>query len=184
MLIHVLGDYGQRMPAELIMRQERSSASSSSPYIARLRGVRLAVTSELEDQQRFGEAKVKDLTGGDKIVGRALHKDPIEFDPTHKMLLYGNHKPSITGTDHGIWRRIRLIPFEVTISEAERDPHLIDALKGEESGILAWLVDGCLGWQRDGLGAPEAVSQATDSFRARAILLASLLRSAASRRAA
>lgn len=164
-LLHVLGDYGQRAPAEIIMRQERSSASSPSPYIARLRGVRLAVTSELEDQQRFGEAKVKDLTGGDKIVGRALHKDPIEFDPTHKLLLYGNHKPSISGTDHGIWRRIRLIPFEVTIPESERDPHLIDALKAEASGILAWLVEGCTRWQRDGLGIPNAVSQATNTFR-------------------
>jgi len=164
-LLHMLGDYGQRVPAELIMRQERSSASSPSPYIARLRGVRLAVTSELEDQQRFGEGKVKDLTGGDKLVGRALHKDPIEFDPTHKLFLYGNHKPSITGTDHGIWRRIRLIPFGVTISEAERDPHLIDVLKAESSGILAWLIEGCLGWQRDGLEAPKAVSQATSTFR-------------------
>lgn len=164
-LIHVFGDYAQRAPAELIMKADRNSLGSASPDLARLRGARLVVTSELEEQQRFGEARIKDLTGGDRVVARGLYKNPVEFDPTHKLLLYGNHKPTITGTDKGIWRRIRLISFEVSISEKDRDPDLLDDLKAERDGILSWMVEGCLMWQADGLASPKAVRQATDSFR-------------------
>jgi len=164
-LIHVFGDYGQRAPAELIMKADRSSPGSASPDLARLRGARLVVTSELEEQQRFGEARIKDLTGGDRIVARGLYKDPVEFDPTHKLFLYGNHKPTISGTDAGIWRRMRLIPFEVSIPESERDLDLLDVLKGERDGILAWMVEGCLLWQRDRLSTPSVVAKATQDFR-------------------
>ena len=164
-LMHIFGDYGQRAPAELIMKADRTSPGSASPDLARLRGARLVVTSELEEQQRFGEARIKDLTGGDRIVARSLYKDPVEFDPTHKLLLYGNHKPTITGTDQGIWRRMRLIPFDVTISESDRDPDLLESLKAERDGILAWMVEGCLQWQCDQLSTPASVSNATQDFR-------------------
>ena len=164
-LLHVFGDYGHRAPAELIMKPDRSSSGSATPDLARLRGARLVVTSELEEQQRFGEARIKDLTGGDRIVARSLYKDPIEFDPTHKLLLYGNHKPTIAGTDKGIWRRMRLIPFEVTISENDRDPDLLETLRSERDGILAWMVEGCLAWQQEQLNIPSAVANATQDFR-------------------
>ncbi|MGJ8635696.1 MAG: DNA primase family protein [Phycisphaerales bacterium] len=163
-LMYILGDYSQRAPAELILKPERSSGGAT-PDKARLRGSRLVITSELEEGQQFGEALIKDLTGGDRIVARQLYKEPIEFDPTHKLLLYGNHLPSMTGVDHGIWRRIRQIPFNVTIPESERDPHLIDALKAEANGILAWAVRGCLAWQVHGLSEPEAVLSATSAYR-------------------
>jgi len=164
-LLHMLGEYGQKAPTEMIMKQERSTSGGASPDMARLRGVRFAVTAELEENQRMGEARVKDLTGADRIVARPLYRDPIEFEPTHKLWIYGNHKPTIRGTDEGIWRRIRLIPFTVTIPNDEKDPHLVEKLQAERDGILAWAVAGCLAWQREGLGIPVAVAEATEAYR-------------------
>jgi len=164
-LLHVLGEYSQKAPTEMIMKQERSSSGGASPDMARLRGVRMAVTAELEENQRMGEARVKDLTGADRIVARHLYREPIEFEPTHKLWIYGNHKPAIRGTDEGIWRRIRLIPFTVRIPDDEKDPHLTEKLQRERDGILAWAVRGCLEWQRDGLGLPHAVASATEAYR-------------------
>ncbi len=163
-LLHILGDYGQRAPAEIVLKQERTSGGPT-PDKARMHGARLVITSELEDGQQFGEARIKDLTGGDRIVARGLYANTVEFDPTHKLLLYGNHLPNICGVDHGIWRRIRQIPFGVTIPDHERDPYLVEKLKEEASGILAWAVRGCLQWQEQGLGLPEAVRDATGAYQ-------------------
>lgn len=164
-LLHMLGEYAQKAPTEMIMKQERSSSGGASPDMARLRGVRLAVTAELEENQRMGEARVKDLTGADRIVARHLYREPIEYDPTHKLWIYGNHKPTIRGTDEGIWRRIRLIPFTVRIPDHEKDPQLTEKLQREGAGVLAWALRGCLEWQRDGLGLPRAVARATEAYR-------------------
>ncbi len=166
MLQYVLGEYATRSPAELVMKSVRSSSGGASPDVARLMGARLAVTSELEEGHTLSESQVKDLSGGDRMVARPLYSSPFEFDPTHKLLLYGNHRPEVVGTDHGIWRRLRLIPFDVTIPESTRDRHLLDHLKGESGAILAWMVNGCLDWKRHGLGLPVAVHEATGGFRA------------------
>jgi putative DNA primase/helicase len=174
-LLSVLGEYAQKAPTEMIMKPERSSSGGATPDMARLRGVRLAVTAELDENQRMGEARVKDLTGSDRIVARHLYREPIEFDPTHKLWIYGNHKPAIRGTDEGIWRRIRLVPFTVRIPDEEKDPHLIDKLRQERDGILAWAVRGCLEWQRDGLGLPGAVANATEAYRSESDRLAAFL---------
>ena len=174
-LLSVLGEYAQKAPTELIMRQERSSSGGATPDMARLRGVRLAVTAELDENQRMGEARVKDLTGADRVVARKLYCDPIEFDPTHKLWIYGNHKPTIRGTDDGIWRRIRLVPFTVKIPDEEKDHHLIDKLRRERNGILAWAVRGCLEWQRNGLGLSGAVASATAAYRSESDRLALFL---------
>lgn len=164
-LLHVLGDYGQKAPTEMIMKQERSSAGAATPDMARLRGARLVVAAELEENQRLGEARVKDLTGSDRIVARHLYREPIEFDPTHKLWIYGNHKPAIRGTDDGIWRRIRLVPFTVRIPDEEKDPDLIYKLQAERDGILAWAVRGCVEWRESGLRLPYVVAQATSAYR-------------------
>ncbi|MEX2670903.1 MAG: phage/plasmid primase, P4 family [Phycisphaeraceae bacterium] len=174
-LLHMLGEFGQKAPTEMLMKQDRTSGGGATPDMARLRGVRMAVTAELEENQRMGEARVKDLTGADRIVARPLYRDPIEFDPTHKLWIYGNHKPTIRGTDDGIWRRIRLIPFTVTIPAHEKDPQLTSKLLLERSGILRWAVEGCLAWQRDGLGLPAAVASATDAYRNESDRLAAFL---------
>lgn len=164
-LLSVLGEYAQKAPTEMIMKQERSSSGGATPDMARLRGVRLAVTAELEENQRLGESRLKDLTGSDRIVARKLYCEPIEFDPTHKLWIYGNHKPTIRGTDDGIWRRIRLVPFAVTITNEEKDPDLFQKLRAERDGVLAWAVRGCLEWQEKGLGLSHVVAQATSAYR-------------------
>ncbi len=106
------------------------------------------------------------MTGGDTISARFLYGEPFSFKPTFKLLLYGNHKPVITGTDDGIWRRIRLIPFTVQIPEDERDPSLSAKLRQELPGILAWAIRGWQDYQRRGLDAPAAVTGATADYRA------------------
>ena len=94
-----------------------------------------------------------------------MREDFWEFEPTHKVFLATNHKPVVKGTDNAIWERIRLVPFEVTIPEDERDTSLPEKLKEELSGILSWAVQGCLEWQESGLSVPDEVRVATDGYR-------------------
>jgi putative DNA primase/helicase len=133
------------------------------------------VAAELSEGKRLNESMVKDLTGGDIIAARYLHKEFFEFKPNFKIWMYGNHKPVIKGTDEGIWRRIKLIEFKVVIPENERDPNLLEKLKGELTGILAWAVRGCLAWQREGLRTPASVDAATAAYRAEQDTLAAFL---------
>ena len=114
----------------------------------------------------MAEGLVKQITGGDRIKARFMRQDFFEFEPTHKIFLAANHKPAIRGQDVAIWRRIRMVPFDVQIADADKDPHLADKLRAEMPGILAWAVRGCLDWQRQGLAAPAAVLEATAAYQA------------------
>jgi len=133
------------------------------------------ISHEVEEGIRLDEPLVKELTGGDRLKARYMRQDYWDFTPTHKLWLLTNHKPRIRGTDHGIWRRIRLVPFTVTIPDEEQDHGLLDALRAELPGILAWGVRGCLAWQRDGLTAPPAVVAATETYRVESDLVAQFL---------
>ncbi len=164
-LQHIIGSYAVRVPAELLMRPPRGGQGGPTPDAARLMGSRLAVSTELEEGRRFAEVRIKELTGGDRQVARPLYGHPVEFDPTHKLLLFGNHTPEIVNNDEGIWRRMRLVPFNVTIDKHRRDPHLIDKLMAESDAILGWMVQGCVRWHQEGLGVPEAVRRATSGYR-------------------
>jgi putative DNA primase/helicase len=108
---------------------------------------------------------VKQLTGQDQVTARFLFGEWFTFQPEFKIFLATNHKPVIRGTDHAIWRRVRLVPFNITIPAAEQDRELPAKLRTELPGILRWAVDGCLLWQREGLGLPKAVQTATESYR-------------------
>lgn len=162
----VLGDYARKIPAQILSRSDRVAGEGPTPFLSTLVGARLASASELEEGQKFAESRIKNMTGGDRQIGRGLRQDPIEFDPMFKLLLYGNHRPEIVGVDHGIWRRIHLIPFLVTIPDFQRDPQLVDKLKSEAGAILRWMVDGCMQWQQRGLCPPDAVVHATSGYRA------------------
>jgi putative DNA primase/helicase len=162
-LMGLLADYAQKAPTDMLMTRLGGSIPND---IARLPGARLVVAAEIESGRQMAESMVKDLTGGDTMVARFMRQEFFEFRPTHKLWMYGNHKPIIRGTDDGIWRRIHLVPFLVTIPEAEKDPGLVKRLNAELPGILKWAVDGCLAWQEKGLGIPSAVNQATGKYRA------------------
>lgn len=165
-VLALLGDYGMRAKAQTFMAAgQAQNGSGASEDVATLAGKRLVLAAELEDSQQLAESFVKDLTGGDRLRARFLHKNSFEFQPTCKLWLVGNYKPVVKGTDLGIWRRVRLVPFDVTIPESERDAGLTDKLLAEIDGILVWAVQGCLDWQRDGLATPQAVKLATQAYR-------------------
>ena len=158
----LLGDYAVIVSPDLIMLKRHSGIPND---VARLRGARAALMNETNQGARFDEAKLKDLTGGDKQTARFLHREFFDFLPTHKLVIRGNHKPSINGTDEGVWRRLRLVPFTVSIPAGEQDHDLLTKLQAELPGILRWAVDGCLEWQREGLQAPECVTAAVRDYR-------------------
>lgn len=160
-----LGDYAVKAPRGLLM-SERPGAEKHSTEIMTLRGARLAWCSEVNERDAWDEAKTKDLASADPITARLMRQDNVTFDPTHKLWINGNHRPRVRGDDEGIWRRLKLVPWPVTIPEGERDKTLAAKLEAERSGILGWAVRGCLGWLEVGLSAPSAVRQATDRYRA------------------
>jgi putative DNA primase/helicase len=158
----VMGDYSQAADFSTFLDREDSGVRND---IAALRGARLVTAIEAGQGRRLGESVIKQMTGGDRIRARFLYQEGFEFTPTFKVWLAANHKPRIVGTDEGIWRRVRLIPFTVQIPETERDIHLIDKLTAELPGVLAWMVRGSVEWQRNGLGTPVEVREATDTYR-------------------
>jgi putative DNA primase/helicase len=133
--------------------------------VARLFGARVVTSSEVGEGKRFNESLVKSLTGSDTVAARMLYAEAFEFKPTFKLWLSANHRPVIRGTDDGIWRRMRLVPFSVQIPEAERDKTLAEALTAELPGVLAWAVQGCLLWLERGLDTPDPVREATETYR-------------------
>jgi putative DNA primase/helicase len=161
----VLGDYAVRTPTETLLIKRNDGGIPND--VARLKGARFVYASEAEQGKRLAESLIKDISGGDKITARFLHKEFFEFYPEFKLWLGTNHKPIIRGTDSAIWDRIRLIPFTVRISDKERIPKtkLFEMFQNEIDGIFAWLVDGCLKWREAGLGMPEEVKAATSSYR-------------------
>jgi putative DNA primase/helicase len=157
------GDYGQRAPSSLLTAS--NNGREPTHEIARLHGARLVVGSETEEGARLAESRVKDLTGGDTLTGRFLYAEAFDFRPCLKLWMFGNHKPEIRGTDDGIWRRVRLIPFTVQIPEASRDPHLPAKLAEELPGILQWALEGTRLWLAHGLTVPAIVSDASAEYR-------------------
>jgi putative DNA primase/helicase len=130
-----------------------------------LQNIRFVASTEVEDGARMSESLIKSMTGGDKIAARFLYKEFIEFTPKYKLFIAGNHKPLIRGTDEGIWRRIHLVPFDVTISKHKRDGALPEKLKSEMSGILNWLIEGCLKYQKERLALPPVMKEALEEYQ-------------------
>src|SRR5215212_1901383 len=167
-----LGDYAMRTPTEMLLARRSDGVPND---VARLKGARFVSASETEEGRRLAESRIKDLTGQDTITARFMKAEWFDFAPTHKLWLSTNHKPEIRGTDAAIWRRIRLVPWAVTIPPAEQDKKLPIALRHELAGILAWVVRGCLLWRREGLQAPDEVRKATGEYRAEMDVLAGFL---------
>jgi len=157
----VLGDYTMSIPTEMLMV---SSGERHPTELAMLRGVRLAVGQETEQGKRWAEARIKQLTGGDPIRARFMRQDFFEFAPQFKLIVVGNHRPSLRGVDEAMRRRLHLVPFHVTIPKEQRDPDLPERLREEWPAILRWAIDGCLEWQASGLVPPKVVVTATEQY--------------------
>lgn len=157
----LLGDFAANTPPETLLIKKPGSINND---IARLRGARFVASEEPDEGCKLAEGLIKQLTGK-TITARFLHQEYFEFTPHFKVFLATNHKPIIQGTDHAIWRRIRLIPFNVKFCGSRRDKNLADKLKQELPGILNWAIEGCLEWQKEGLSLPEAVEEATKNYQ-------------------
>ncbi|MCL0058735.1 phage/plasmid primase, P4 family, partial [Dehalococcoidia bacterium] len=160
----LVGAYGERISTDLFMVKDKN-ASGPKESLANLQGKRFVIASELEDGKRLAVSLIKDMTGGETIKADRKYEHEVEYLPTHKIWLVGNHKPVITDTTLSIWRRMKLIPFTVTIPDNEIDPDLPSKLEAELSGILTWAVKGCLDWRHYGLREPEIVARATANYR-------------------
>ncbi|MGL5632082.1 MAG: phage/plasmid primase, P4 family, partial [Azovibrio sp.] len=160
-LTTILGDYAANAPMDTFMeaRTERHPTD-----LAGLRGARFVSSIETEQGRRWNESKVKAITGGDKVSARFMRQDFFEYIPQFKLVIAGNHKPSIRNVDDAMKRRLHLIPFTVTIPPERRDGRLTEKLLQERDGILAWAVEGCLLWQQGGLKPPPAVVSATEEY--------------------
>lgn len=159
---HALGDYAASPEADLFML--RDGAHPTGQYD--LLGVRWATVSETDQGRRLAEATMKRLTGGDPIRARRMRQDFIEFQPSHTAVLVTNHLPSVRGDDPAIWRRIRVVPFDVVIPEAERDKHLDERLQLQADAVLSWAVAGYRDYSARGdLGDPQAVTDATSAYQ-------------------
>ena len=162
-MLHVFGpDYGCKAVSDLLLAKRNDSHPTER---ADLHGKRLVACTETDENRRLAEALVKELTGGDTIKARRMREDFWSFKPSHTAVLVTNHKPEVRGTDLGTWRRLRLVPFSVTIPPENQDKRLAEKLHGETCGILRWCVEGCLAWQREGLGEPDEVTAATADYR-------------------
>lgn len=162
-LLAVLGDYGLQAVSDLLLAKKTDRVPAD---VAELNKRRFVATIEIDDGRRMAEGLVKQMTGGEDMRARFLYQGFFQFTPTHKVFMAANHKPVIRGTDMAIWRRVMLVPFLETITDAEKDIHLGQKLKAEGPGVLRWCVEGCLDWQAHGLQAPPAVRAAIDNYRA------------------
>ena len=157
----ILGDYAANAPMDTFM-ETRSDRHPTD--LAGLRGARFVASIETEQGRRWNESKIKTITGGDKVSARFMRQDFFDFFPQFKLLIAGNHKPSIRNVDEAMKRRLHMIPFTVTIPPEKRDGKLTEKLLLERDGILAWALEGCLLWQRAGLRRPQSVLDATDEY--------------------
>lgn len=155
----VLGDYAIEAEPDLLLARDRAHPTG----LADLMGRRLVTSQETDEGRKLAAATVKRLTGGDRIRARRMREDFFEFTPSHTVVMITNHKPRVPGDDDALWRRIRIVPFDVVVDKP--DPTLPERLREELPGVLAWLVDGYREYVEHGLTAPEGVTRVTEDYR-------------------
>lgn len=159
----LLGDYGKEAPPGVFLYRESDERRVA---LGALRGARLVATVETDEGRWLAEALIKTLTGGDRVSTRRLYcADYEEWVPTFKLILVTNHRPIIRDTTHAMWRRLRLVPFTVTIPPEKQDPLLPEKLLAELPGVLRWAIEGCLQWQMLRLAPPTEVVVATNKYQ-------------------
>ena len=169
----ILHDYATVAPPRIFLTAGQNEHPTA---LADLVGRRFIPTSEVDQGERLAESLVKRLTGDRTMKARFMHQNPFEFAITFKLWMLANAKPRIHGRDEGVWSRIKLIPFDVFIPPEKRIPNLSNDLVREEGpGILGWMIQGCVDWQRNGMQEPDRVRDAIRSYRAEQDLLGDFL---------
>jgi putative DNA primase/helicase len=175
LLKEIMGEYGESIsPEALMVSKHDADAERATPIARKLAGARTATSSESKDGQRLDVALVKRHTGGGFLTARGLHENSFTFEITHKLWLMTNHKPALDHMDEAMRGRLHMIPFDMKWNRPghpERNPNfpdgdktLIDQLRTEAEGALAWLVAGAVAYQRDGLEPPVEVSGMTKTY--------------------
>ena len=158
----VLGDYALNCPSSMFVLKQNPGIPND---VARLKGCRFASASETNQNVNLDEELIKQLTGNKIITARFLNREFFDFEATFKIFLATNHKPNIRGTDTGIWSRIQMIPFNMTITPEKEDKKLAQKIAAEYSGILNWMIEGYNQWNKQGINIPEVVKSATKVYR-------------------
>lgn len=173
----VFGEYAVTVRAALLARDPRGTGSDAEREKARLPGARLALVNETGQADMWDDQRVKEITSRERISARYLHQESFDFMPTHKLFIRGNHQPGAMDSGDAFWRRMVLIGFTRQFSESERVPDLDSRIvESELPGVLAWMVKGCLAWQREGLKVPAGMRAAVESYRRDTDLLGEWLR--------
>ncbi|UBR30211.1 phage/plasmid primase, P4 family [Bacillus sp. SD-4] len=158
----LMGDYGKQAKSDTFIKKKETGANND---IARLVGSRFVSAIESEEGEKLADSFVKQITGGEPVLARFLRQEFFEFIPEFKVFFTTNHKPIIGGLDEGIWRRVKLIPFNLSLPAHKRDKRLPEKLSLEMPGILNWAIEGCMKWQQDGLKDPKVVAEATGKYK-------------------
>lgn len=161
-IVSMLGDYALNCPSSTFIKKQATGIPND---IARLKGARMVTAIESNQNVSLDEMVIKQVTSEDKITARFLNKEFFDFVPTFKVYFATNHKPNIHGTDNGIWRRIRMIPFEFRVTQQNEDKFLGEKLKKEMAGIFNWAIEGVKKWQRNGLQTPQVILDATGTYQ-------------------
>jgi putative DNA primase/helicase len=162
-LRELLGEYGLQASMDSFLAKQYDNGIPTD--IARLRGARVVVATEANFDRQIDEAKLKTMTGGDPLVARFMRQDLFQFMPEFKLLLIANDFPRVRASSDAFWRRVRVIPIDRKIPAKQVDPNLMEKLRAEYPGILAWAVRGCLSWQQHGLPMPSVVKEGTERWR-------------------
>ena len=172
-LEHTLGPIAKAVSNDVFVASDKfRTGGAATPHLVDLQGKRLVWGSETKQGDKLNIAQIKQLTGGGAISVRQLHGRQYTFTPTHKLLLMTNYKPHAEARDKAFWSRACLVEFGIRYVENPSGPNerlpdknLLEKLKREESGILAWLIRGCLNWQSQGLMLPTSILMATSKYR-------------------
>jgi len=162
-LRYIMGDYAKDASFDSFVETKNKSEARND--LASLVGARFVTVSESQDGHKLDEALIKRVTGGDPVTCRKLYGEPFTYYPQFKLWMHSNYKPTIRGTDWGIWRRVKMIPFEVTIPDERRDEELASKLQNEASGILNRMLKGLADYLTFGMMYPDKVSAATAEYR-------------------
>ena len=160
-VIRLMGTYGYAAPVNLLMESHNERHPTE---LAMLQGARAVSCSEPPQGSKWDDGRIRSLTGGDTITARKMNKDLSSFTPTHKLLLMGNHKPTLRSVDEAIKARFNILDFSLTIPPEDRDPQFLEKLRAEWPQILEWMIAGCIDWQEGGLGRPKSMVEATTEY--------------------